>query len=436
MLDGSKKLQCSRKISEKISEVITSGANSPGRLFRDVETPIIIADKAKGSIIQDVDGNEYIDYMMGLGPNILGHSPDIVSSTLESQIKNGAVFGINCKYEYELASRLVNAVSHVDEIRFTCSGTEAVMTAIRVARAYTNRPYILKFRGGYHGHSDGLLTHATKSAVRNNPLSMRDGIADVVRNATLMSRYNDETMVCEIFKENGANIAAVIVEPVATNMGLILPDVSFLGALRKCCDEAGAVLIFDEVVSGFRCSYGAVSDELGVIPDLTTFGKVIGGGLPVGAYGGRRELMKQVGTNGGVFQGGSFAGNPLTMVAGVAALDELSSGHLLDNTKLLVEYFCQRTREKFEAYGIPFGIQSYGTMATYIFNSDMKSLRNFDDVELQNSDLFAKFHRRMAERGVLFAPTIEEPIFFSTVHTKEQIDLTVDLSVEILSSII
>lgn len=436
MSDGFKGLHRSGQVSEKLVSVITSGTNSPGRLFRDVETPVIIASKAKGATLQDVDGNEYIDYMMGLGPNILGHSPEVVSEALEKQVREGAVFGINCEAEYELASRLVNAVSHVDEIRFTCSGTEAVMTAIRVARAHTGKPYILKFRGGYHGHSDGLLTHAAKSAVRNNPMSVQDGIADSVRNTTLMSRYNDAEMVRDHFKAKGDDIAAVIVEPVATNMGLILPDVEFLQTLRDCCNDTGAVLIFDEVVSGFRCRYGTVSDELGVTPDLTTFGKVIGGGLPVGAYGGRRELMEQVGIRGGVFQGGSFAGNPLTMVAGVATLDALSSGELLNNTKALVDRFCHRIRDGFEVHGIPFNVQNFGTMATFIFNPEIRRLRNFDDVEQQDSALFAKFHHRMVEHGILFAPTIEEPIFFGTAHTEDQIDRTVDLAAATLRTLI
>lgn len=436
MLDNFKGLDRSAEVAVKIAQVITAGTNSPGRLFRDVETPIIIAESAHGARITDVDGNEYIDFMMGLGPNILGHSPKVVTDALSQQIGKGAVFGITCELEYELASRIVSAVSHVDEIRFTCSGTEAVMTAARVARAHTGRLYILKFRGGYHGHSDGMLTHAAKSAVRNNPLSVKDGIADSIRNATLISRYNDAGMAEDMMREHGAQIAAVIVEPVATNMGLILPDIEFLRTLRRCCDESGAVLIFDEVVSGFRCRYGTVSDELGVVPDLTTFGKIIGGGLPVGAYGGRRELMQQVGSRGGVFQGGSFAGNPLTMVAGIATLESLASGEALKRTAALVERYCSRTQERFATYGIPFRIQSFATMATYIFNAEIERLRNFDDVERQNTALYAKFHHEMVKRGVLFAPTIEEPIFFGAAHSEEDIDYTADLAASVLSDLI
>lgn len=374
--------------------------------------------------------------MMGLGPNILGHSPKPVIDALSQQLRKGAVFGINCELEYELASRIVDAVSSVDEIRFTCSGTEAVMTAVRVARAHTGRPCILKFRGGYHGHSDGMLTHAAKSAVRNNPLSVQDGIADAVRNGTLISRYNDAAMAEEMLREHGPRIAAVIVEPVATNMGLILPDIDFLRTLRRCCDNNGSVLIFDEVVSGFRCRYGTVADELGVVPDLTTFGKIIGGGLPVGAYGGHRDLMTQVGTRGGVFQGGSFAGNPLTMAAGIATLDELASGEHLRRTAAMVERYCQRTRECFVNHGIPFRIQSFATMATYIFNPNLEQLRNFDDVERQATALYARFHYEMVKRGVLFAPTIEEPIFFGAAHSEDDIDHTASLAASVLSDLI
>lgn len=436
MLDHFKGHAASAVIADKLSGVITAGTNSPGRLFRDVNTSIIIAESASGAKLVDVDGNEYIDFMMGLGPNILGHCPKPVTDALRLQLERGSVFGINGKHELELGSALVDAVSHIDEIRFTCSGTEAVMTAIRVARAETNKPYILKFKGGYHGHSDGLLTHAAKSAVRNNPLSVKDGIADAVRNATLISRYNDVAMVQEKFSEHGDEIAAVIVEPAATNMGLIVPNPEFLNTLRECCDKWGAILIFDEVVSGFRCRYGVISDELGVTPDLTTFGKVVGGGLPVGAYGGSKALMKQVGTKGGVFQGGSFAGNPLTMVAGAAVLGALADGNLLDYTKSLVQRFCSRTRASFTSAGIPFGIQSFGTMASYIFNPNLDALRNFDDVEMQDNELFAKFHEQMVRRGILFPPTIEEPIFFSSAHSREDIDHTVDCATKVLSSLL
>lgn len=436
MFDNFRGLDRSSLLTEQFTHVITSGTNSPGRLFRDVQTPVIIAKSGHGARLVDVDGNEYIDFMMGLGPNILGHSPQPVVEAVKKQIERGAVFGINGAQELELAEALVGAVSHIDEIRFTCSGTEAVMTAIRVARAETNKAFILKFKGGYHGHSDGLLTHASKSAVRNNPLSVKDGIADAVRNATLISRYNDVEMVKKRFEEHGDNIAAVIVEPSATNMGLIIPDVEFLKTLRECCDNYGSILIFDEVVSGFRCRYGTVSDELGVTPDLTTFGKVIGGGLPVGAYGGSRELMKQVGTKGGVFQGGSFAGNPITMVAGTAVLKELKDGSILNHIKSLVDRFCDRTRSTFKSRNIPFDIQSFGTMASYIFNPNLKALRNFDDVETQNTELFGIFHEHMVQRGVLFPPTIEEPIFFSAAHTVEDVDFTVDSAAEVLSALL
>jgi glutamate-1-semialdehyde 2,1-aminomutase len=421
---------------ERMKSVITAGTNSPGRLFKDVETPALLVKSADGARITDADGNEYIDFLMGLGPNILGHNPEPVQRALREQLSRGTVYGINSELEIELAERIVGACSHIDEIRFTCSGTEAVMTAIRVARAHTNKPCILKFRGGYHGHSDGVLTHSQKSSVRNTRNSVKDGIIDAVRGTTLISEYNDAVMIEETFREHGDSIAAAIVEPIATNMGLILPNLEFLQRLRASCDAHGAILIFDEVVSGFRFRHGVISDELGIIPDLTTFGKIIGGGLPVGAFGGSKDLMSQVGHRGGVFQGGSFAGNPLTMAAGIATLDALADGKVYNRIEGLTRRFTEITRQKFAEASIPFSIQSYGTLATYIFHNELRVLRNFGDVSQQNFDIYAKFHLEMAKKGVLFAPTIEEPIFFGAAHTEDDIEYTATTAVNILSQIL
>jgi len=421
---------------ERMKSVITAGTNSPGRLFKDVETPALLVKSADGARITDADGNEYIDFLMGLGPNILGHNPKSVQDALRDQISRGAVYGINSELEIELAEQIVGACSHVDEIRFTCSGTEAVMTAIRVARAHTNRPCILKFRGGYHGHSDGVLTHSQKSSVRNTRNSVKDGIVDSVRSTTLISDYNDAVMAEEVFREHGHTIAAVIVEPVATNMGLILPDLEFLRTLRASCNVHGSLLIFDEVVSGFRFHHGVVSDLLGVIPDLTTFGKIVGGGLPVGAFGGSSELMSQVGEKGGVFQGGSFAGNPITMAAGVATLDALKDGTVFGQIEALTKRFVEITKSEFKQRSIPYSIQTFGTLATYIFNEDITRLRNFADVSQQNFGLYAKFHLEMVKRGVLFAPTIEEPIFFGAAHTQEDVEFAAHTAAEVLSELL
>ena len=426
----------SEEVAAQFKKYVTSGTNSPGRMFNDVETPTLIVKKARGSKITDIDGNEYIDFVMGLGPNILGHCPDEVQKAIKDQLGKGLVYGMNCELELELSKRIVEACPHLDQIRFTCSGTEAVMTAIRVARAHTNRPGILKFKGGYHGHSDALLSHADKSSIRHNPRSVVDGIHEAVRGSTLVSAYNDIDMVESTIHLNNERLAAVIIEPVATNMGLILPNVAFLNKLRSLCTEYGIVLIFDEVVSGFRFCYGTVSDHLGIQPDLSTFGKIIGGGLPVGAYGGRAELMKQVSQKGGVFQGGTFAGNPLTMAAGIATLNALSSDGFYENVSSHARRFSKIIKDGFLQNGIPFSIQQYGPLASFIFSADVKSMSSFSDVQLQNTQLFSQFHLEMVRHGVLFPPSIEEPIFFCAAHSQEEIEFAANTSIKVLSDLI
>ncbi|WP_259779421.1 aspartate aminotransferase family protein [Aestuariispira ectoiniformans] len=408
------------------------GVNSPGRLFGDVQMPPLVAHKAKGAILEDVDGNRYVDFVMGLGPCILGHSPEPVNEALREQIQRGTVYGMNNALEVELARRIVDACDGVDKIRFTCSGTEAVMTAMRVARAHTGKPAILKFKGGYHGHSDTALTQASKSSVRNKNSHVADGIQHAVSQCTLVSDYNDVDMATETITQNAERLAAVILEPVATNMGLVLPSKEFLSTLRNLCDDHNILLIFDEVVTGFRFTFGSVSKLLGIQPDLITFGKIIGGGLAIGAYCGPEHIMSEVGHNGGVFQGGTFAGNPLTMAAGVATLDVLSESGFYDDLSRLSSRFAELTREGFQRENIGFSIKNFGALASYIFVEGCDELRSFSDVLKQDNKLFSMFHLKMAERGYLFPPTIEEPIFFSSAHTMEQVEGAASAGVEVL----
>ena len=422
--------------AKRMERFIAAGTNSPGRLFNDVHTPILVAKEASGSKLVDMDGNEYIDFVMGLGPNILGHCPETVSAAIADQLRKGFVFGMNCNHEFELSKRIVEASAHLDKIRFTCSGTEAVMTAIRVARAHTNRSDILRFKGAYHGHSDNVLTYANKSSIRDNPRSVHNGIQEAVRESALICRYNDAVAAENIIEASHKNIAAVILEPVPTNMGLILPDIEFLKKLRALCTNYGIVMICDEVVSGFRFCYGSVSDHLGVTPDLSTYGKIIGGGLPVGAYGGRADLMEHVSQKGGVFQGGSFAGNPLTMVAGIATLDVLAQEGFYSSVSKKTKAFVDIVERGFARHNIPFSVQRYGSLASLIFSDKIKSMSSLDDVELQDTELYSRFHLEMVRRGILFAPTLEEPIFFSAAHSDEEVKLAANTSIEVLKSII
>ena len=432
----SKRWQRSIEVFEAAKSIIPSGANSPGRLFSDVDTPSLIIDQAIGSVIRDVDGNEYIDFVMGLGPCILGHGNIVVSEALKKQVDAGTIFGMTSALEIQLAKRIISTDHHLEKLRFTCSGTEAVMSALRVARAHTGKSGILKFTGGYHGHADCALAKAAKSSIRKKNHVVSDGILVSDQQNTFVSRYNDANAARALVEENYGSLATIIVEPVATNMGLILPNVDFLTELRTLCDKYNIVLIFDEVVSGFRFCFGPVSKRLKVKPDLTTFGKIIGGGVSIGAYAGRDEIMSAVSQKGGVFQGGTFAGNPLAMAAGIATLDVLSENGFYDEIFAKTELFVELTKEYFKTNKIPFGIQHYGSLASYIFNPEIRSLRSFDDVEDQNTELFSRFHLEMVERGILFPPTIEEPIFFSFAHNQDQITLAAKTAADVLRKII
>lgn len=430
------KFDKSDEAARKLNAYVTTGASSPGRLFNDVATPALTIAKAQGSKITDVDGNEYIDFVMGLGPIILGHSNERVQQAINTQLGRGVLYGMNSELEFGLSRRIVEACPHLDQIRFTCSGTEAVMTTIRVARAHTSKPDVLKFKGGYHGHSDALLSHADKTSVRNNPRSVFNGIHEAVRGSTLVSSYNDPEMAEKIITEHKDSMAAVIVEPVATNMGLMMPNLDFLRKLRSLCTEHGIVLIFDEVVSGFRMCYGTLSDHLEILPDMTTFGKIIGGGLPVGAYGARAEFMQEVSQKGGVFQGGTFAANPLTLAAGIATLDVLAEDGAYEKISDGTQRFSEIILAGFKKHKIPFSIQRYGTLASFIFTDKTKKLSSFDDVELQDTELFSRFHLEMVHKGVLFPPTIEEPIFFSAAHSMEEVEYSANTSIDVLVDLI
>ena len=424
------------EVLEQLRTVVPSGANSPGRLFSEVETPALVIKQGQGATVEDIDGNKYIDFVMGLGPCILGHSPSGVVDALSKQFECGTVYGMSSSLEYDLAALITASCECVDQLRFTCSGTEAVMTALRVARAHTGKPAILKFAGGYHGHSDSVLVQMSKGSFHKKNNSVLDGIHSALSHNTFLAQYNDVEAAADIVKRNHEQIAAIILEPVATNMGLVLPEKAFLKALRELCDQYDILLIFDEVVSGFRFRFGNVSTMFDVEPDLITLGKIIGGGLAIGAYGGRADVMDAVSQKGGVFQGGTFSGNPLTMAAGLATLDVLQRPAFYDDIEAKAALFADITRQGFEANGLKLSIQQFGSLASYIFNQDLGNLRSLEDVRKQDTSLFARFHLEMTRRGILFPPTIEEPIFFSSAHTEEQIEYAAQTGVEIATELL
>lgn len=411
------------------------GVSSPGRIFREVDTPTLVIDHASGSQIVDVDGNIYVDFINGLGPMILGHAHEQVADAIAAQVRRGSVYGACCRLEYELSRAIVQSTPAVQQVRFTCSGTEAVMSALRLARGYTGRDLILKFEGGYHGHSDSTLAKAAKPHMRGGAAGVRTGLSERVANEVLTVPYNDLDAVETIFQQHGSELAAAIVEPVATNMGLVPGTEAFLTGLRALCDEYGAVLIFDEVVSGFRLCYGAASNMLGVRPDLTTFGKIIGGGTPVGAYGGRADIMALVAQQGGVFQGGTFAGNPLTMAAGLATLEVLANEEIYDKLDRLGSCYEQTTVELFRRQGLPFTIVRRGSLLSYVLVPGLAQCRNFADVARQDRALFQRLHLHLTTEGYLLPPTIEEPIFISAAHTIEQVTDCARLAAEWIASV-
>ncbi|MCL2877542.1 MAG: glutamate-1-semialdehyde 2,1-aminomutase [Acidobacteria bacterium] len=399
---------------------IPGGVNSPVRAFRSVGgTPRFIVE-GKGSRVMDADKNIYIDYLGSWGPLILGHSPAVVMAALKRQIERGTSFGAPTENEVVLAEMIAAAVPSIDKVRLVNSGTEATMSAVRLARAFTGRNRIVKFDGCYHGHVDSLLVKAG-SGVATLGLADSPGVAaDCVH--TLSIPYNDEDALQKVFELNKSEIAAVILEPVPGNMGTVLPAGGFLERLRKITKKHGTLLIFDEVITGFRLSRGGAQERFQVKPDLTCLGKVIGGGLPVGAYGGRQEIMKLVAPEGPVYQAGTLSGNPMAVTAGIAALKAISKpdvyGKLEEKTALLVDGL----RKAASAAGVEVVINSIGSMFTVFFTSS--PVTDFQSAKTSDTARYAKFFHALLQRGVYFPPSQFETCFVSQAHTKSDISAT------------
>ena len=380
--------------------------------------PVCIA-RAKGSTITDVDGNTYIDFLNCFGALLLGHAREEVVDAIARQASLGTAYGLSTELEYRLAQKIVASTPSIDQLRFVCSGTEAVMTAARIARCHTGRNVLLKFHGAYHGHSDALLASPRNVAQpQAQSKGNTQGIATYRNQEVLLCDYNDRQGLEDVFASYGNEIAAVVVEPFATNMGFVKPLPGFHETIRDMCHRYGALLIFDEVVTGFRFNFGGVCTALGIDPDLITFGKIIGGGTPVGAYGGKAHLMKEVALGGRVFQSGTFAANPLTMAAGNAVLDVLSKpgfyASLETNGAMLEDAVTTRFRRK----GLPYRFSRYGALAGVALRKTSEPLKSYRDVKEQDYALFRKVHRAMMERGFLLPPSLEEPIFLSAAHTR------------------
>ena len=410
---------------ERASRVLPGGVNSPVRAFRGVGGDPVFVKSAEGAWLEGEDGKRYLDFIGGYGPHILGHRHPAILEAVAAALGRGTTFGAPTLGEVELAERIVEAMPTVEMVRMVSSGTEATMSALRLARAVTGRAAFVKFIGCYHGHADPFLVAAGSGAATIGVPSS-PGVPDAVTADTLLAPYNDLAAVEELFAQRGAEIAAVIVEPVAGNMNLVPPLPGFLAGLRALCDAHGALLIFDEVMTGFRVAWGGAQDLFGIRPDLTTLVKVIGGGLPLAAYGGRRNLMLQIAPAGPVYQAGTLSGNPLAVAAGAAALDTLSRPEGCAYEKL--ESIGARIQEGFEAagrrHGVPLTVHRQGSMLG-IFFSD-QPIQRMEDVEATDRSRFTRIFHRLLEHGLHLPPSAYEACFLSLAHGEEEIAFAID----------
>lgn len=412
----------SKKAFSEAINLMPGGVNSPVRAFKSVNADPVFIDSGEGAVIRDIDGNEYIDYVLSWGPLILGHShPDVVKA-IQEQVAKGSSFGAPTLLENQLASLVIERVPSVEIVRFVSSGTEATMAALRLARGYTGRDLILKFEGSYHGHGDSLLIKAG-SGVATLGLPDSPGVPKDIAKNTLTVNYNDLDAVKLVFEKFGDQIAAVIVEPVAGNMGVVPPVPGFLEGLREITSQNGALLIFDEVMTGFRVDYHCAQGYYNITPDLTCLGKVVGGGLPVGAYGGRKEIMEKVAPAGPVYQAGTLSGNPLAMTAGIETLSRLTP-ETYEYFKTLGDKLEAGIREAAEKYNIPHTINRAGSMIGLFLTNE--PVTDFNSAKTSDLQLFAEYYKLMLDEGIYLPPSQFEGLFLSTAHTEEHINKTIN----------
>jgi len=422
----------SEEIFAEAQDLMPGGVSSPVRAFKSVGGNPIVFDRVKGAYAWDVDGNKYMDYVGTWGPAILGHADDDVLAAISETMQKGTSFGAPCPLENELAKAVIAAVPSVEMVRFTNSGTEACMGMIRLVRAFTNREKVIKFEGCYHGHADSFLVQAG-SGVATLGLPDSPGVPKSATQATFCAEYNNLDSVKAIFEENKGEIAAIILEPVVGNSGFIKPTKEFLQGLRDLSKENGALLVFDEVMTGFRVAFGGAQEYFGITPDVTTMGKVIGGGMPVGAYGGRKDIMQMVAPAGPMYQAGTLSGNPLAMRAGIETLKKLSQpgvyAELERKSKKLVDGIVAAAQK----HGHDICGDYAGGMFGWYFTKG--PVKNFADAKQSDAAKFSKWHRMMLERGVYLAPSMYEAGFMSVAHTDEDIEKTIAIADEVLSQL-
>src|SRR5579875_1243711 len=417
----------STEIRKRAEESLVGGVNSPVRAFQSVGGGALIVERASGSHLWDADGREYIDFIGSWGALIHGHAHPAIVAAIQSQAALGTSFGATTELEVELAEGIRRAIPSIEKVRFVSSGTEAAMSAIRLARAFTRRDLILKFEGCYHGHADSFLSQAG-SGLATLGIASSPGVPATLAALTLNVPYNDIIAVEKIFAAHSDKIAAVIVEPVAANMGVVSPRPGFLPGLRQITERAGALLIFDEVITGFRLCHGGAQSLHSVTPDLTILGKIIGGGLPVAAYGGRAEIMNQVAPLGAVYQAGTLSGNPLAMRAGLEALRLAANPNFYNDLNSRAQNFSEALRAVVRDSGVAARVNSAGSLVTLFFSSE--PVTNYKDAKKSDTRRFAAFFRAMLERGILLPPSQFEALFISAAHTDADFERTRDAAKE------
>lgn len=413
----------SDKLFQSAQKVIPGGVNSPVRAFKAVGGNPIFIKKASGVTVTDADGNEYIDYVSSWGPLIFGHAHPRIVKAIQRQAELGTSYGASTELEIILAQKVVDAVSSIDTVRMVSSGTEAVMSAIRLARGFTGRDKIVKFEGCYHGHGDSLLVKAGSGLASLGIPDCPGIVADLAKN-TLTLPYNNQASVEKLFAREGDGIACLIVEPVAGNMGVVPPQMGFLQSLREVTAKHGALLIFDEVITGFRVAFGGAQQRYGIVPDLTCLGKIIGGGLPVGAYGGRRDIMDMVAPTGSVYQAGTLSGNPLATIAGIEMLNLLSEQGVYENLDAKSEKLCAGFKDNADALGIATRFTRVGSMFSMFFTD--QEIVDFESVKASDTEFFKRYFNAMLEAGIYIAPSQFEAGFMSALHSDQDIQKTIE----------
>jgi glutamate-1-semialdehyde 2,1-aminomutase len=422
----------SREIFERGEKILVGGVNSPVRAFRSVGGEPLIIERGSGQYLYDADGNELLDYVCSWGAMLLGHANPAVTQAIAEQAQRGTSYGATTELEVELATMITQAIPSLEKIRFVSSGTEATMSAVRLARGVTKRDFLLKFEGCYHGHADSFLSQAG-SGLATLGIAECPGVPQGLAELTLNAPYNDLGAVERLFARHKDKIAAVIIEPIAANMGVVEPAAGFLKGLREITKRNGALLIIDEVITGFRMHFGAAQELAGVEADLTTLGKIIGGGLPVAAYGGRAEIMNHVAPLGPVYQAGTLAGNPLAMAAGIATLKQLAGHGLYTKINERAPRLVEGLRAALAESGVAGQVNAMGSLATLFFTP--APVRNYSDAKRSDTRRYARFFREMLDRGIFLAPSQYEAAFVSAAHTSEDVERTIGAARDSLKAI-